>query len=184
MLKLGKYSYLPYDQRKKILFLSDDPRLPSGVGVMAREIIVNSCHHFNFVCVGASIKHPEEGKVINASNDFASISKVEDASVRIYPSSGYGSTEIVRDLIKFEKPDALVFFTDPRYWIWLFEIENEIREKIPMIYINIWDSTPIPKYNSSYYKSVDSLFAISKQTFNINESLIGKENCIKFDGGL
>lgn len=184
MMDSEKYSYLPYEQRKKILFLSDDPRLPSGVGIMAREIIVNSCHHFNFVCVGATIKHPEEGKVIDANTEFRNLSNVDDAYVRIYPTSGYGTKSLVRDLIKFENPDALVFFTDPRFWIWLFEIENEIREKIPMIYINIWDSVPIPKYNKSYYRSVDSLFAISKQTLNINEVLIGKDNCTKFDGRL
>jgi len=31
--------YIPQDQRKKILFLADDMRVTSGVGVMAREII-------------------------------------------------------------------------------------------------------------------------------------------------
>ena len=42
-----KEHYIPKDQRKKIIMLSDDIRTQSGVGKMAKEIIVNSAHHFN-----------------------------------------------------------------------------------------------------------------------------------------
>jgi glycosyltransferase involved in cell wall biosynthesis len=66
-----------------------------------------------------------------------------------------------------------MFFTDPRYWIWLFQMENEIRRKIPMIYLNIWDDLPAPLYNKSYYESCDTLLAISKQTENINRMVLG-----------
>ena len=48
---------------------------------------------------------------------------------------------IMRQIMGFEKPDAIMFFTDPRYYIWLFRMENEIHQKIPMIYYNIWDDT-------------------------------------------
>jgi glycosyltransferase involved in cell wall biosynthesis len=66
-----------------------------------------------------------------------------------------------------------MFFTDPRYWIWLFQMENEIRKKIPMIYLNIWDDYPAPIYNKPYYESCDSFMAISKQTLNINRLVLG-----------
>jgi glycosyltransferase involved in cell wall biosynthesis len=82
-----------------------------------------------------------------------------------------------------EKPDAIMFFTDPRYWIWLFQMENEIRKKIPMIYLNIWDDLPAPLYNKPYYESCDTLLAISKQTRNINELVLGekaKDKVIKY----
>ena len=72
-----------------------------------------------------------------------------------------------------EKPDAIMFFTDPRYWIWLFQMENEIRKKIPMIYLNIWDDYPAPLYNEPYYESCDALMAISKQTLNIDKLVLG-----------
>jgi len=76
-----------------------------------------------------------------------------------------------------------LFFTDPRYWIWLFQMENEIRRKVPMIYLNIWDDMPAPIYNRSYYESCDTLMAISKQTQNINRLVLGdkaKDKIIKY----
>jgi hypothetical protein len=76
-------------------------------------------------------------------------------------------------MMDIEKPDAIMFFTDPRYWTWLFQMENEIRKKVPMIYLNIWDDLPAPLYNKSYYESCDTLMAISKQTLNINKLVLG-----------
>ena len=66
-----------------------------------------------------------------------------------------------------------LFFTDPRYWVWLFDMEREIRTKIPIFWYNIWDDYPSPLYNVNYYDSVDTLMAISKQTKNINELVLG-----------
>ena len=40
-MKEGYKGYIPKDKRKKILMLSDDMRTMSGVGGMAREIILN-----------------------------------------------------------------------------------------------------------------------------------------------
>jgi glycosyltransferase involved in cell wall biosynthesis len=42
-----------------------------------------------------------------------------------------------------------------------------------MIYLNIWDNYPAPMYNESFYESCDTLLAISKQTKNINEIVLG-----------
>ena len=60
-----KEGYLPKDQRKKILFLCDDIRMHSGVATMAREIVVGTCHRYNWVNVGAAINHPEVGKKLD-----------------------------------------------------------------------------------------------------------------------
>ena len=57
-----KKGYIPRDQRKKILLLSDDIRTHSGVGNMAKEIIINSAHHYNWVNLGGAVQHPEAGK--------------------------------------------------------------------------------------------------------------------------
>ncbi len=56
-----KKNYIPKDQRKKILFLADDMRVTSGIGVMTREIIEGTSHHYNWVHVGAGVNHPETG---------------------------------------------------------------------------------------------------------------------------
>ena len=168
-----KEGYIEQSKRKKILLLSDDIRFTSGIATIAREMVVGTAHQFNWVNLGGAVSHPEQGKRMDISNDTNTHTGINDASVFIYPTSGYGDTQMIRQLIDVEKPDALMFFTDPRYWIWLFQIENEIRRKIPMIYLNIWDDLPVPMYNEPYYESCDGLMAISKQTFNINKIALG-----------
>ena len=74
--------------------------------------------------------------------------------------------------LKVEKPDALFIITDPRYFSWLFQVENEIRKNIPIIYLNIWDDYPAPMYNKPYYEACDLLMGISKQTVNINKLVL------------
>ena len=165
--------YLPPDQRKKILFICDDIRMHSGVATMSREIVLGTAQHYNWVSIAAAIDHPESGKRLDLSQATNQETGLTDSSVILYPNNGYGNADLIRALIKAEKPDALFFFTDPRYYDWLFAIENEIRKQIPMIYINIWDDLPAPLYNRAFYESCDTLLAISKQTKNINEMVLG-----------
>lgn len=178
-----KEGYIERDKRKKVLFLCDDIRFTSGISTMAREIVIGTAHRFNWVNVGGSVKHPEEGKRLDLSADTNKFAEIEDSSVIIYPTSGYGNPDLIRQIIKLEKPDILLFFTDPRYWIWLFQMEHEIRKSIPMVYLNIWDDLPYPMYNKPYYESCDALLAISKQTENINRFVLGdlaNEKIIKY----
>ena len=170
-----KENYIPQEQRKKILILSDDIRTTSGIATMTREIVLGTCHHFNWINLGATIKNPDEGKRLDLSADSNKFNGITDASVFLYPSSGYGTIERVREILKIEKPDAIMLFTDPRYWEWLWIHEREIRSQIPILYLNIWDSLPYPLYNKGYYNSCDLLMAISKQTENINRSVLGKD---------
>lgn len=171
-----KTGYIPKDERKKILFLADDMRVTSGIGVMTREIIEGTAHRYNWVHVGAGITHPEAGKIVDLSQGLATETGVEDAQLRIYPYNGYGDSRLIRQLLQTEKPDAILHFTDPRYWIWLYQMEHEIRQNIPLMYYNIWDDLPYPMYNQGYYMSCDSLFSISKQTYNLNKHVLGPEN--------
>jgi glycosyltransferase involved in cell wall biosynthesis len=171
----NNYGYVKREDRKKILLLSDDIRLTSGISTVAREMVIGTARKYNWVNLGAAIQHPDIGKRLDVSQDTNSILGIPDASVYIYPSNGYGDPDTLRQLIDIEKPDALVFFTDPRYWIFLFQMENEIRKKLPMIYLNIWDDLPAPLYNRPYYESCDTLMAISKQTFNINKMVLGEK---------
>jgi len=164
--------YIPQAERKKILLLCDDIRMTSGISTMAREIVIGTSHKYNWVNLGAAINHPDQGKKLDLSQDTSNTLGIPDASVFLYPISGYGTQELVRSIIDLEKPDAIMFFTDPRYWIWLFQMENEIRKNIPMVYLNIWDDLPAPIYNKSYYESCDTLMAISKQTLNINRMVL------------
>jgi glycosyltransferase involved in cell wall biosynthesis len=171
-----KKGYIPKDQRKKILLMCDDIRTHSGIGTIAKEIVLHTAHHFNYVNIGAAVQHPEAGKKFDLSQSTNEEAGIEDASVTIYPNSGYGSPGLVRQMISMEKPDAIFIITDPRYWAWLFQMEGEIRKQIPIIYLNIWDDYPAPRYNEAFYESCDLLMGISKQTVNINKLVLGEKS--------
>ena len=59
--------------KKKILLLSDDLRMSSGVGTMSKEFVIGTLHHYDWVQLGGAIKHPEEGKVVEDSVALFSI---------------------------------------------------------------------------------------------------------------
>jgi glycosyltransferase involved in cell wall biosynthesis len=170
-----KEGYIKQSERKKILLLCDDIRLTSGIATMAREIVVGTSHRFNWVNAGAAIKHPEIGKIFDLSEDTNRAAGITDASVKLYPIEGYGSQPMIRQLIEIEKPDALMLFTDPRYFVHIFQMENEIRKKIPLLYLQIWDDFPAPNYNKSFYESCDLLMSISKQSKLIPELVLGEK---------
>ena len=161
------------EERKKILLITDDIRVHSGVAQVGREIIFNTCHHYNWVQIAGAVEHPEGGKIIKMDDEIKKQTGVEDPSLLLYPTKGYGDMNLLRTVLKREKPDAIFLITDPRYFTWLFNAEDEIRNKIPIIYLNIWDNYPAPMYNKEYYESCDLLLGISKQTVNINKLVLG-----------
>ena len=169
----SSFAYLPQNERKKILLICDDIRVPSGVATVGRELVLNTAQHFNWINIGGALQHPEQGKRLDLSQDTDVNTGLTDSSVFLYPVSGYGDANLIRALIKTEQPDTIFLITDPRYFIWLFQIESEIRKQIPIVYLNIWDDYPAPMYNQAYYESCDALLAISKQTKNINELVLG-----------
>jgi glycosyltransferase involved in cell wall biosynthesis len=167
-----KEGYIPKDQRKKILMLSDDIRTHSGVGNMAKEIIMNSAHHFNWVNIGGAVKHPDKGKGFDLSAEVNKQIGIKDSDVKVIASEGYGDAHLLRSVMVQEKPDAIVHFTDPRYWIWMYQMENEIRQQCPLVFYTIWDDVPYPMYNREFYRSEDMLLGISKQTVNIVKNVL------------
>ena len=178
-----KTSYIPKNKRKKILLLGDDLRMHSGVATMLREIVTKTSNHFNWVQLAGAINHPEQGKKLDLSQATEKQFGIKDAEIFVVPINGYGSAQVIRDMIKVEKPDVLMMMTDPRYYVWLFQIENEIRKHIPIVYLNIWDDYPAPLYNEDYYRSCDGFASISKQTKNINRIVLGddaKNKVIKY----
>ena len=158
-------------KKKKILLLSDDMRLHSGVGTMSKEIVLGSAHIFDWVQIAGAINHPDKGKRFDLSGDVNTEAGIDNASVIIYPVDDYGGPEITRQVIQMEKPDAVMHFTDPRFWGWLYAMEHELRQTMPLTYLNIWDDLPYPHWNENFYESCDLLMAISKQTYNINNNV-------------
>ena len=170
-----KQGYIPKEKRKKILLLCDDIRVHSGIAHMGRELVMNTAHHYNWVNLGGAVKHPEAGQRFDLSEDTNRQAGIQDSSVMLYPTDGYGNPDLIRQLIQIERPDAIFLITDPRYWIWLFQMENEIRKHCPIVYLNIWDDYPAPMYNETFYESCDALLGISKQTVNINKLVLGSK---------
>jgi glycosyltransferase involved in cell wall biosynthesis len=154
-------------KKKKILLLSDDLRMTSGIATMSKEIVLGTIHKYDWVQLGAAIKHPEIGKVIDINEDVRKRTGVPDANLKIIPYNGYGDMGILRKLLIEEKPDAILHFTDPHYWQWLYDNEHEIRQQVPLMFYHIWDNLPDPTYNRNYYESCDWLACISKQTYGI-----------------
>ena len=158
--------------KKKILLLSDDLRLTSGIATVSRDMVIGTCHKYDWFQVGAAINHPDKGKLLDLSEDAKNVTGVQDASVRILCNDGYGDPFLIRQIIQAEKPDAILHFTDPRFWDWLYAMEHEIRTQIPILYLNIWDDIPDPYWNKEAYSSCDLLMAISKQTYGINDRIL------------
>ena len=160
--------------KKKILLLSDDLRMHSGIATQAKEFVMGTMNKYDWCQIGGAVKHPEQGKIIDMSEAVKKQFNIKDAYLKVYPVSGYGSPDLLRQVMKIEKPDAIMHFTDPRFWIWLYQMEHEIRQDIPIMYYNIWDDIPDPLYNTNYYRSSDMLLSISKQTYGINKRILSK----------
>jgi len=145
---------------KKILTISDHPLSPSGVGTQTKyfiEGLIKTGEYEVFSLAGA-IKHHDYNMIIPEEYD---------GKWRILPVDGYGTQDLIRELIAAEKPDLLWFMTDPRFWGFLWEIDDEIRSNIPMVYYHVWDNYPYPKYNKKCYDSNDLVVTISKVTDDI-----------------
>ena len=153
--------------KKKILLMSDDLRMSSGVGTMSREFVLGTLQHYDWVQIGGAIRHPEDGKIVDMNDAMRKQTGVKDAYLKIYPISGYGSADLLRAIIDMESPDAILHYTDPRFWGFLYQMEHEIRQEIPIFYYNIWDDLPYPMWNEPFYESCDLIMNISKQTVNI-----------------
>jgi glycosyltransferase involved in cell wall biosynthesis len=170
-MELPKLNKVSKVKKKKILLLSDDLRMSSGVGVMSREIVMGTLDKYDWVQIGGAIKHPDEGKVIDMNQSVREETGIDDASLKIYPVNGYGNPELLRQLLILEKPDAILHYTDPRFWGWLYAMEHEVRQQIPIYYYNIWDDLPYPMWNEPFYESCDLIMNISKQTHNIVQNV-------------
>lgn len=155
--------------KKKILVLSDHPLSPSGVGTQTRYMIeaLLKTGRYSFLCLGGAVRHSNytPSKVDPWGEDWI-----------IYPIDGYGNAEVVRSVLQKEKPDVVWFMTDPRFYEWLWEIENEIRANVPMVYYHVWDNFPAPHFNGRFYRSTDEIACISKVTHAIVQEVAPEVN--------
>lgn len=158
------------NKKIKLMTISDHPMSPSGVGLQTRYVIdhLHKTGNYEFVCLGGAVKHQDyrPQRVEQYGDDLI-----------IYPVDGYGTQEIVRQVLDVHKPDILWFMTDPRFYEWLWDIDDEIREKVPMVYYHVWDNYPYPKFNRKFYLSNDLVCTISKLTDDIVRTVAPEVKC-------
>jgi len=147
--------------KHKILTFGDHPLVPSGVGSQSKYLFEGLLNtgKYKIRSLGGAIRHEDYRplKINEYGDDWI-----------IYPVDGYGNEHIVRQMLEVEKPDAIFMFTDPRFYIWLFNMSDEIRDRgIPILYNHVWDAYPVPDFNKGFYESVDFLGCISKLTHDI-----------------
>jgi glycosyltransferase involved in cell wall biosynthesis len=162
--------------KKKILLLSDDLRIPTGIGTMSKEMVLGTIDKYDWLQLGAGINHVEHGKYVDCSLDAQQRTGVKDADLKIIPYNGYGDIGMIRKILKDMKPDAILHFTDPHYWQWLYDAEHEIRQQVPILYYHIWDNTPDPLFNRNFYESCDWIGCISKLTYGVVNRVSKLEN--------
>lgn len=144
-------------QKKTILMLSDHPLSTSGVGTQARWLInglVNT-GKYSFKCFGGAIKH-DNYEITAVNPDFV-----------IKPTDGFGDRNLLRKTLAQIKPDALMLFTDPRFFIWVWEMADEIRQICPITYWHLWDNHPWPEFNRVLYESTDLINCINWPTYQM-----------------
>jgi len=141
----------------------------SGVGTQARWLIhgLVSTGKYSFRCFGGAVKHDNyESTVVN--QDFI-----------IKPTDGFGDRNLLRQTLVQLRPDALLLFTDPRFFIWVWEMADEIRQICPITYWHLWDNDPWPDFNKVLYESTDLINCINWPTYKmIKEHFPDKTNYI------
>jgi glycosyltransferase involved in cell wall biosynthesis len=147
-------------KRYKILLLADHILSTSGVGTQGRWLsqgLVNTGKYSvrNF---GAAIKH----------SDYELVQL--DENLKILPVDGFGTKEMLRQALVTEQPDCIVLFTDPRFFVWVWEMADEIHQVCPIAYNHLWDNYPYPEFNDKYYESTDLLNCINWPTFQMLKS--------------
>jgi glycosyltransferase involved in cell wall biosynthesis len=148
------------NKKIKILTISDHPLSPSGVGTQTRYILEHllGTGKYSVVSMGGAVRHENytPQKIEKYNDDWI-----------IYPVDGYGDQNRVRSMIMAHKPDMLWFMTDPRFYGFLWDMEDEVRSKLPLVYYHVWDNKPYPTFNKTFYDSTDVICTISKVTEDI-----------------
>lgn len=156
-------------KKKKLLIISDHALSPSGVGVQSKLLIEGllETKKYSVIQLGAAVRH-QSLETIKVNDDFY-----------IKPINGFGNVNLIRSVLINEKPDALIIFSDPRFFEYLFEIEDEVHQICPILWWHVWDNKPYPEFNKWMYDSVDTINCLSYLTYDLLSQNI-KEDKINY----
>lgn len=155
--------------KKTILLLSDMQLSTSGVGTQSRWLIdgLLKTGKYSFKCFGGALKHDSMETVV-VNEDFI-----------IKPTNGFGDPILLRKTLAQVRPDVLMLFTDPRFFTWLFNMEEEIHQICPIAYWHLWDNHPWPEFNRPIYEATDLINCINYPTYEmVKERFPEKTNYI------
>ena len=156
-------------KKKKILMLSDHALSTSGVGCQSRYLIQGLIDKGCWTVrqFGAAMKH-NSYEPIQVNPDFM-----------IKPIDGFGNREMLLQAIASEKPDVLLLFTDPRFFIYVWEMHDEINKICPIAYWHVWDNRPTPTFNRVLYEATDLINCHSHLTHEMVQEIVpGKTNFV------
>lgn len=155
--------------KKKLLIISDHALSSSGVGVQSKLLIEGllKTGKYTVVQLGAAVRH-QSLESVKVNDDFC-----------IKPVNGFGNANLIRSFLINELPDALIIFSDPRFFEYLFEIEDEVHQICPILWWHVWDNKPYPDFNKWMYDSVDTINCLSYLTYDLLSQNI-KENKINY----
>ena len=144
-------------KKKKILMLSDHALSTSGVGVQSRHLIEGliATGEWTVRQFGAAMKHDNYDTIV-VNEDFI-----------IKPIDGFGDRDLLRVTLATERPDILLIFTDPRFFLWLFEMEDEVHQICPIVWWHVWDNYPTPSFNNVMYEATDLINCHSYLTYEM-----------------
>jgi len=157
---------MPPEENKKIkiMTLSDHPLAPSGVGIQTKYFIeaMLDTGKYEFISLAGATKPKDMTPLVTEKygDDW-----------KIFPVEGFGTQEMVRSIMRTERPDVMWLMTDPRFWSWLWQMEDEIRANMPIVYYHVWDNYPYPEFNKKFYESNDVVVTISKVTSDIVQTV-------------
>ncbi len=156
----------------KVLIISDSPAANSGYGKLTKtwaKYLIKQGHEV-LVMGGVS----PNARIPFTENDYEGI--------RLWQVPGYGHQEHIRFFLDKEKPDVILANADPRFFEYLFKMDNEVRSQCPLVFYHLWDDEPFPDFNMTAYSSCDRIICGSKFTKELMESspdLVAR-NCLAY----
>ena len=146
--------------KTKILFVSDSVQRTSGVAIQSLKL-----------CKGL-LKTGRYNVVQIAGGDSSSPSApIYYEGIKLYTTQEpYGSPNTLRYVMVAERPDIVLAFSDPRFFTWLFSMDNEIRGKARLIFYHTWDNAPFPKFNLPWYVACDQIVMLSHFSYELMSS--------------
>ena len=135
----------------KVLFITDDPGISTGVASVSRNIVENPPSDLHFSVVGCNVK--------DTSSQIPNFGVVQRFS-------NYGTYNWLINHVRNNDYDTCMVMGDPHLFGHVYKASPFIRSKMPLVYYHVWDSShPAPTFNKPVYDCFDHIMCASNETF-------------------